>query len=78
MLQARHPKFTRRGMQATVVGGTPARAFEAEQQASARPRLDSVDLLRVCRSSSTCSISTLSAPSRGVKARRRDAWLSYL
>jgi uncharacterized membrane protein len=33
-------------MQATVVGGAPAGAFEAEQQAAGRPRLDSVDLLR--------------------------------
>jgi uncharacterized membrane protein len=33
-------------MQATVVGGTPAPAFAEERQASARPRLDSVDLLR--------------------------------
>jgi uncharacterized membrane protein len=33
-------------MQATVAGGTPALAFEPEQQASARPRLGSVDLLR--------------------------------
>jgi uncharacterized membrane protein len=33
-------------MQATVAGGTPALAFGQEQQASARLRLDSVDLLR--------------------------------
>ncbi len=33
-------------MQATVVGGTPSLAIAEEQQASARPRLDSVDLLR--------------------------------
>ena len=33
-------------MQATVVGGTPSLAVAEEQQASARPRLDSVDLLR--------------------------------
>jgi uncharacterized membrane protein len=33
-------------MQATVAGGTPAPAFGQEQQASARLRLDSVDLLR--------------------------------
>jgi len=33
-------------MQATVAGGAPALAFPAEQQASGRVRLDSVDLLR--------------------------------
>ena len=33
-------------MQATVVGGTPSFAIAEEQQAGARPRLDSVDLLR--------------------------------
>jgi uncharacterized membrane protein len=33
-------------MQATVAGGTPALAFEPAQEASTRPRLDSVDLLR--------------------------------
>jgi uncharacterized membrane protein len=34
------------GMQATVVGGAPAPALPAGQQASSRVRLDSVDLLR--------------------------------
>jgi uncharacterized membrane protein len=33
-------------MQATVVGGAPAHALRAQQQASGRVRLDSVDLLR--------------------------------
>ena len=33
-------------MQATVVGGTPSLVIAEAQQASARPRLDSVDLLR--------------------------------
>jgi uncharacterized membrane protein len=33
-------------MQATVVGGTPSSCYCEAQQASARPRLDAVDLLR--------------------------------